>query len=245
VILSCFIHNQMKSKLRFREGWITLQKGFEFAELSKPLEKMTILYAYSEKPIIEYELSDEGREKLEEFNILSGKSIFAGGRSAYVKRYGEEQDAFDMRMVEEFDKIYKEFETEERYIGQVVQCVVEDVMCRFYPDEYNITGRDTFEHILTSDDFTMDIENDVPFQLAEIKLKLFYIMSRGIDESMAKRMASAGMKDSVIFRPGPGVLQMFCRQWDILDKDMRELIYGPDPEIKHEPPTWVTLRSNR
>jgi hypothetical protein len=118
-------------------------------------------------------------------------------------------------------------------------------MCRFFPDEYNMTGQDTFEHILTSDDYEMDIENETPFTFPEIKLKLFYIMSRGINKPMAQRMASAGMKDSVIFRPGLGVLNAFCRSWEIFDKTKRELIYGKDPEDVITEPTWVTKMKNK
>ena len=48
-----------------------LKRPFAFAELSKPLQKMTILYAFSEKPIITVELNAKGIEKMK---ILNGET---------------------------------------------------------------------------------------------------------------------------------------------------------------------------
>ena len=60
----------MIAKHKFREGWIMLKRPFKFGELSKPLQKMTVLYAFSEKPIITMELNAKG---IEEMEILKGQ----------------------------------------------------------------------------------------------------------------------------------------------------------------------------
>ena len=82
----------------------------------------------------------------------------------------------------------------------------------------------------------MEIENNTPFTMADVKTKIFYVQSRGINKTMAERMMSKEMKDAVLFRPGLGVLQMFCRPHEIFDKEKRELLFGEDPEIPHRPP---------
>ena len=218
----------MKIKDRFREGWIILKRSFKFAELEKGIEKMTILYAYSDKPMLKMVLSKEGEELIDSLKGMEGKSLFTGGDVNFVKRYGESQDDYDKRMVEEYDRIIKLHSTVELYEGQIVQAEVSNVMCRFFPDEYSVIGRDTFEHIMTSSDYDMIIQDGMPYTLPDTKNKLFYIMSRGVNKTIAERMVAKDFKDAVLFDPGLGVLNMFCREHEILDETKRKLIYNDD-----------------
>jgi len=189
----------MKVKQRFREGWIMLLRPFEFAELSKPLQKMTILYAYSEKPLIKMEITKKGQELLNEAYENIDKPFTPTTTPAQRKwrRAFSEKEGntfYNKRVEYELEALKKEHTTIEFYKGQVVQCDVEGTMCRFYPDEYNMIQQDTFDHVLTSDDYTMEIEGETAFGMPEVKEKIHYIRSRGISEKTAKRIASHNLK---------------------------------------------------
>lgn len=210
----------MQVKQRLREGWIMLLRSFKFAELKKPLHKMTILYAYSEKPIISYEYTKEGKRLLDEAYENMYKPFTPTTTPAQRKwrrsfNESEGNTFYNKRIEYELESLEKKYKIIEIYEGQIVQCEVEGTMCRFFPDEYNVIQQDTFEHVMTTPDYIMEIENKTIFELPEIKEKLLYIRSRGIGKDIAERMASANAKENVIFRPGPGILQMFCRDWEI------------------------------
>lgn len=209
----------MNAKNKFREGWIMLLRPFEFAELKKPLQKMTILYAYSEKPIINMVLNEKGREELKWLNHYWDKK--GGGLSDFHKMYQrrlfEDDDTYDERMGRYLDKIFRDYCIEEDYKGEIVQCYVEGQMCRFYPEEYNIISRETFEHLLTCDEreYQIEIENKSHFDIKTVKERIFYIQSRGVSKEKAMKMSSKEAKDSVIFRPQQAILEMFCREHEI------------------------------
>lgn len=210
----------MIAKEMFREGWIMLLRPFQFGELSKPLQKMTILYAYSEKPIIERTLNEEGKKKLEELKEhwnQDGKSSMMDYHKTYSKRFGETGAEYDYRMNEIYNYIFKTYATVEEYHGQIVQTYVEGVLCRFFPEEYNVISRETFEHLLSCDEseYLIEVEDPKFFEIGPIKDRLFYIQSRGIDKELALKMASGEAKDAVIFRPQQAVLEAFCRPHEI------------------------------
>lgn len=208
----------MEAKNRFREGWIMLLRPFDFAELSKPLQKMTILYAYSEQPIISYTLNEKGLKEMKDLNYYSsGSSVTKGHHAIYSKRFGEDDETYELRLANAADKIYRDYAKVENYKGQIVQCYVEKQLCRFYPDEYNVISRETFEHLLSCDEqeYKIEIEDQKFFDLKSIKERLFYIQSRGINKDLAKKMSSKEAKDAVIFRPQEAILEMFCREHEI------------------------------
>lgn len=209
----------MEAKNRFKEGWIMLLRPFDFAELSEPLQKMTILYAYSEQPIINMELNEKGREELEDLNEAwdrKGKVGFHGSQM-YAIRFGEPEEQYDARMGRYLDDIFRLYSKQENYKGEIVQCYVEKQLCRFYPEEYNVISRETFEHLLTCDEqeYKIDVEDKKFFDLKSIKDRLFYIQSRGIGKNIAMKMSSKEAKDAVIFRPQEAILEMFCREHEI------------------------------
>lgn len=208
----------MIAKHKFREGWIMLKRPFTFAELSKPLQKMTILYAFSEKPIITMELNAKGIEEMEILNESYGKAIGSfTGDQRYKKGFGESDDSYEERMTKEIDQIFREYSTQENYQGEIVQCYVEGQMCRFYPEEYSIISKETFDHLLTCDDqeYTIDVESEEIFETKALKERLFYIRSRGIPKGKAMKMNCGEARDAVIFRPGQAILNMFCREHEI------------------------------
>lgn len=210
----------MNAKNKFREGWVMLLRPFDFAELSKPLQKMTILYAYSEQPIVNMVLNEKGVQELEDLNEAwdkKGKIGIFGGSKIYGIRFGESEEDYDDRMGRYLDDIYRKYSTKEDYKGEIVQCYVEKQLCRFYPDEYNVISRETFEHLLSCDEneYKIEIEDSKYFDLKSIKEKIFYIQSRGIPKDIATKMNSVEAKDAVIFRPQEAILEMFCREHEI------------------------------
>lgn len=210
----------MEARNRFREGWIMLLRPFKFGELSKPLQKMTILYAYSEQPIINMELTEEGKNLLKEAhdNIDKPFGPMIGQSNIWRRGFGEASDEFyNHRISVQLDAIYKQYAKQENYKGEIVQCYVEKQLCRFYPEEYNVISRETFEHLLSCDEqeYQIEVEDSKIFDLPEMKTKLHYLMSRGISRESAMKMNSNDVKDSVIFRPQQAILEIFCRDHEI------------------------------
>lgn len=197
-----------------------LLRPFEFVELSKPLQNLTILYAFSEKPIIERSLNEKGREALEELKEHwdnGGKYSVMGYSPDYARRFGENDEEYEARMQEKYDYIFKTCATEEQYLGQIVQTYVEGTLCRFYPEDYNVISRETFEYLLSCDhrEYQIEVEDPTFFEMGAIKDRLHYIRSRGIDKEMSLKMTSAEARDAVIFRPQPALLELFCRPEEI------------------------------
>lgn len=197
-----------------------LKRPFEFSELKRPLQKMTVLYAYSEKPIITIAFNEETKKELEELSEAwdrKGKIGLLGMGSKYSIKFGETEEEYDERMSAYYDRTVSLGRTVEEYEGEIVECYVEGTRCRFFPGEYQIISKETFDHLLTCDprEYQIEIENRSFYEQTEIKNKIFYIRNRGINKDMAIRMASAEAKDNAIFRPQPAVLEMFCRSYEI------------------------------
>lgn len=208
----------MNAKNKFREGWIMLLRGFKFHELSSPLQHMTMLYAYSNKPLISFELNDKGKELLEDFKENYGKPMtLTSGCSEFRKRFNEPDDKYEDRMNQEYDRIYSNYQNVEVYNGEIVECYVEGVTCKFYPDEYKVISQETFGEVINGDAFMMKIDNPNLFELEDIKDQVFYIRSRGIDEDKAKHLASSSLKDAIYFKPKKELLEMFTRDHEILE----------------------------
>ena len=202
----------MDARLRFKEGWIMLLRPFKFAELKEPLQKLTILYAFSEKPIINLMLTEKGKK-------LVGNALAAydglNKRHSLSKGFNENDDIYEERFGKAFDELIRINSTVEDYKGEIVQCYVQNQMCRFYPEEYTVISRETFEEVLIAEEYTMDIETVSYFKEKNIADKLHYIRSRGIDKTLAERMSAIEARDSVIFRPRIELLQLFCRENEI------------------------------
>lgn len=195
-----------------------LLRPFDFAGFKNPLQKLTVLYAYSDRPMIEMELTEYGKEELDLLNRHYGKAQgLTSNHKVYNVRYGESNDDYEERIGKEVDRIMRTYSTVEVYKGQVVETLVEGEICKFYPGEYNVISVETFDFLLTSDEheYVIDIEDDSFYNLTDIRNKLFYIRNRGIGEIKAKKMLAHEAKDAVIFRPQQALLEMFCREKEI------------------------------
>ena len=164
------------------------------------------------------ELNAKGIEEMEILNKNYGKPIGSiSGDHRYRIRFGEDEESYEYRMDRYAAQIIKEHSTQENYHGEIVQCYVEGEMCRFYPEEYSIISKETFDHLLTCDDeeYTIDVESEEIFETKALKERLFYIRSRGIPKGKAMKMNCGEARDAVIFRPGQAILEMFCRKHEI------------------------------
>jgi hypothetical protein len=211
----------MDAKHRFREGWIMLLRPFSFGDIPKPIQKLTILYAFAEKPTIETELNDRGKELYEELLANWGKENGLTKYHRYKKNRDETSREYEYRLQEEERRIFDTYSKVEHYKGEVVQARISGKACRFFPGEYSIVSKETISELLVCGDseYIVDIENKHTFDsilnLDAIKDKIFYIRSRGIPKSRALKMIAEQLKDSIIFRPQPALLEMFCRENEI------------------------------
>lgn len=207
----------------FREAWIMLKRPFKFVEMEQPLQRFTVLYAYADCPLIKYTLNDKGRELKEEI-MNSLDSGFLGGNHKYKKGFRESDEEHSKRINDELDYIDNHYSTVEIYEGHMVQCTVEGVLCRFHPEEYSIIGQDTFNMVVSGEEFFLKTEIPSVFKIQQIKDKIFYMKNRGIPEQIAKKWASFSLKDAVYFKPRIEVLEHFCREPEIYlpDDDYEE-----------------------
>ena len=207
----------MNAKFKFREGWIMLNRPFKFGELKQPLQKMTVLYAFSEKPILEMTLNLEGQKEYKKLLDAYGHNNTLSNSSQYCKYFKESQEEYENRIDAATNLIFKTYGTQEEYKGEIVQSIIEGEICRFYPDEYTVIKPETLDHLLTCDDqeYIAEINDNTIFTTQDMRNKIFYIRSRGIPNQKAVKMVSKEAKDCVIFRPQPALLEMFCRPNEI------------------------------
>jgi len=207
---------RMEAKYRFKEGWIMLNKPFKFIELEKPLQKMTVLYAYSEKPLVKMILTSEAQEEIDFAYDEYGLNIGVR-KSKWRVLFNESEEDYNERFDMQMDQLRETGCTVEQYDGELVQCYVEGQLCKFYPDEYTVIKKDTFELLLTSESaHVLEIQkNSSYYNQDNVKDRIYYLRSRGINKDLATRMSSKEANDAVIFRPRPELLAIFCRPHEI------------------------------
>lgn len=183
----------LNAKDKFKEGYIMLLRPFDFVELQYPLQKLTILYAYSERPIFRKLLIPSA---LEEIRLIENSSGMF---------YNNERKDADIDKIVRDDRSYENY-----YEGDIVQCYVEGHLCRFYPDEYNIIKQNTLDSIFSEEGYHC-IVNPAIREHKAFKDKLYYCMTRGIDKTTSEKYASYGFKDLVYFKPYYELLDAFSR----------------------------------
>lgn len=201
---------ELKAKDRFREGWIMLTRPFNFAELKNPLQKLTILYVYSEQPIKQKVLSDKALNEID--NIKNQSTMFIGFDSA--EDYINKQINFVYKRNDSYEELYK---------GEIVQTLIEENLCRFYPDEYTILSKEKLCNIMQEEGYHTLISDSLK-NIKEFKDRTHYLKSRGINVKIAEKWASLSYKDLVIYKPYYELLDMFCRPYEIYkDKFYEEI----------------------
>jgi len=197
----------INAKTKFREGFIMLKRPFQFAELKEPLQKFTILWAYSERPVVKNELTDLAKD---EIDLIKN----------HTKRLGfwsqEDREEFIENKIEQILNTNKSYS--ELYEGEVVQAYVDNVMCRFYPSEYSIVDANKLFEIMQEEGYHT-ICSPALEKLNEFRTNVHYITSRGVDKETAKRWISMGYKSFVMYKPYYQLLELFCTPMEIISND--------------------------
>jgi hypothetical protein len=207
---------QIDAKNKFREGFIMLTRPFNFGDMKNPIQKLTIVYAYSERPIIEERLTEKAIEEIED---LYNRDSFINP----TKFLNETQEEYLERKLEEIYSRSSNFEG--IYKGDVVQCIIDGQICRFYPDEYNIISQEKLNEIMSEEGYhaitSLGLES-----VKAYKDTLHYIQSRGVSEGIAKKWAGLSFRDLIYFKPYYGLLEMFCRENEIYRDEFYERVEG-------------------
>jgi len=202
----------ISAKDKFREGFIMLLRPFQFAELKNPIQKLTILWAYSEQPIIRNVLTAKSREKIEEIEN-STPFMFS-------------QQSKDEWLESHIEKVINDSNNYENlYEGEIVQCIVEGQTTRFYPDEYRILGKDKVFDLMQDDGYHTILTDEVR-KLPDFAEKCHYLRSRGVSKDKAEKWTSLSYQSLVMYKPYYELLQMFCREHEIYPDTFYEEVEG-------------------
>ncbi len=203
----------LNAKDKFREGYIMLLRPFEFHELKNPLQKLTILWAYSEQPILKNVLTEKARDEAWLIENQSGLPFFS---KEHKEEIIESQLETLFAKKESFEQLYE---------GDIVQCYVDGIMCRFYPDEYKIMAKERLFEIMQEEGYHTIISEQLK-QVKEFKDKVHYLKSRGIGEKDATKWSSLSYGPMVMYKPYYQLLDAFCREHEIFKDSFYEEVEG-------------------
>jgi hypothetical protein len=197
----------VNAKDKFREGFIMLKRPFDFGDLDVPLQNLTILWAYSERPVIKNYLSSEAMEKIADIeNTTPPLGFFSTEeRDEYIER--------KIQWVYDNPKMY-----EPLYEGDIVQSVVNGQTVRFYPSEYTIVNSEKLAEIMAEEGYHT-ICNPSLYKTKDFTDKVHYLVSRGVNKRNAEKWASLGYRDMVMYKPYYELLTMFTRPQHIIADD--------------------------
>jgi hypothetical protein len=213
----------LDAKKKFREGYILINRPFQFKEMKNPIQRNTIVWAYSEQPVVEKNLSETAKEEAILLESTSGIGfIRQGDKEDYIAR--------------ELERIYNNPKNyDSLYVGDIIQSTIDGVLCRFYPDEYSILDQDALNEALAEDGYHM-IGNESLYKIKEFRDKTHYLKSRGVDKATAEKWASLGFRDLVYYKPYYDLLKMFCRPNEIYPDSFYEEVEGVKIESHIEIP---------
>ncbi len=190
------------AKNKFREGYILINRPFQFKEMECPVQKNTIVWAYSEKPVIESNLTEEAKEEVLLISDTSGIGFMTG-------EHKQEYIAKEIESIYNNPKNYNHL-----HVGDIVQSTIDGVVCRFYPDEYEILSEEALTELLEEEGYHTICTQGL-YRIKDFLDKAHYLRSRGVSKATAEKWASIGFKDQVYYKPYFGLLKMFCRPNEI------------------------------
>lgn len=186
----------INAKNKFKEGYIMLLRPFDFANLDRPLQQFTILYAYAEQPKFSYKIDPRVNE---EFKDIKYRVRF---------RLGDDKEEY---LSERYEELLRKYPDKKTYEGEVVQSIVDGELCKFFPDEYSIIDKQKFSEVIYDDiAYKLDIQDETIYH--HVKDQIYYAQTRGISKDMATRIASFNVHDAVILRPTIHLLDEFLHQ---------------------------------
>lgn len=206
--------NVINAKVKFTEGFIMILRPFQFAEMKNPIQKMTIVWAYAEQPVLKKYITSKAKKQVELIE-----------NSSYVGRFFTQKEKEEF-IEQEIEKVYKDRSSWENvYKGEIVQCQIDGQTVRFYPDEYNIISKDKLQEILEEDGYHAVCSKGL-FELKEFRDKQHYLMSRGVSRNVANKWASVSYKELVYYKPYYELLKIFCREHQIYPDKFYEEVEG-------------------
>lgn len=220
------------ARTRFKEGFVMVMRPFQFENLRNPIQKFTILWAYSEKPKIRKELTESAKEETD----LIGNASF-GPRFMTTK----EKEEYVEKEVERVFRNPKNWE--ETYIGEVVQTYIDGQLVRLYPGEYNIIDKAKLQEILEEEGYHAVCSRGL-YELKEFRDKQHYLRSRGITKGIANKWASASYKELVYYKPYYELLTLFCRDNEIYMDAFYEEVEGIKIADQKAPSYEISFHSN-
>jgi len=195
------------ARKKFKEGFIMLNRGFQFGELKHPLQKFTILWAYSEQPVIEKELS---KEAIEEIELIENTTPVLGFWTS------KDREDFLQKKIDGVLNAEKSYN--KLHMGDIVQTYVDGVLCRFFPNEYSIIDSTKLFEIMQEDGYHT-ICSPALEKIPDFLKNVHYIKSRGVDDETARRWVTLGYKDLVMYKPYYQLLELFCRPMEVISND--------------------------
>jgi hypothetical protein len=213
------------AKNKFREGFIITLRPFSFENLNNPIQKFTILWAYSEQPKTVKELTETAKEEVD--LILN---------NTYGPRFFTQKEKEEY-IEEQINKVYTNPKNwDEQYKGEIVQTYIDGQLIRLYPSEYNIVSKDKLTEIMSEEGYHAVCAKGL-YEIKDFRDKTHYLQSRGIPRHIANKWASMSFKEMVYYKPYYELLTMFCRDYEIYSDSFYEKIEGI--KIKDQIPNIV------
>lgn len=206
----------INAKNKFKEGFIMLNRPFYFAKLKNPIQKLTIVYAYSEQSYFEKILSKKAKTAIDD---LYNQCNFMN-KERFINESIEEFKNRQLESIFESSSSY-----EELYKGDIVQVIIDNETCRFYPEEYTIMSKEKITEIMQEEGYHAIVSPGIE-KIKGYQDSLHYLKSRGISERIAKKWAGLSFKEFIYFKPYYELLTMFCRPHEIYPDDFYREIEG-------------------
>jgi len=191
-----------------------IMRPFSFVELRNPIQKFTIVWAYSEQPVIRKELTETAKE---EMDLVFNESKPIG----FFRK--EDKEEYINREIEKIEADSKSWN--ENYVGDVVQTYIDGQLIRLYPDEYKIISKEKLTEIMEEEGYHAVCSVGL-YGLKDFRDKTHYLQSRGVSENIANKWASMGFKELVYYKPYYELLQLFCRDYEIYPDEFYRDIEG-------------------
>jgi hypothetical protein len=222
------------AKNKFREGFIMLNRPFQFTEMKNPIQKLTIVYAYAEQAKFENRLTIDALKKIDEISnessLMNKNKFINESHEDYVER--------------QLTKIYESPSNIEKvYKGEIVQCIIDGQTCRFYPDEYSLISQEKLNEIMIEEGYHAIVTNGLE-KIKAYQDVLHYLKSRGVGDVVAKKWAGLTFKDLIYFKPYYELLDMFCRDYEIYPDEFYREVEGvvfdeTKDNQRKQPPSWL------
>lgn len=220
------------AKNKFREGFVMTTRPFKFANLKNPIQKFTILWAYSEQPIIKKELTESALNEIDNIHHQSHPLGFFDNKQK--EEWLEKEIENVLKQSKSYNKVYK---------GEIVQTHIDGELVRLYPGEYNIIDNNKLTEIMSEDGYHAVLTKGI-VELKDFKDKQHYLLSRGVSRHVANKWASMGFKELVYYKPYYELLNMFCNEREIYSDTFYRDIEGITMEFQMEREEKSLLEKN-